>query len=76
MAKGEEVDPPPAIEQGADLGLDPRTLDHNLSQRQTLNQLNHPGTPNYSLITPNCQVSSSCIVAHAHCVLPRHCPSG
>ena len=31
-------------EQGAQLGLNPRTWDHYLSQRQMLNKLNHPGT--------------------------------
>ena len=28
-----------------DAGLDPRTLDHDLSQRQVLRQLSHLGTP-------------------------------
>ena len=27
------------------VGLNPRTLDHDLSQRQTLNSLSHPGAP-------------------------------
>ena len=27
--------------------LYPRTLDHDLSRRQTLNQLSHPGAPKY-----------------------------
>ena len=34
----------------ADVGLDPRTLDHDLSRRQTLNLLSHPGAPQNKVI--------------------------
>ena len=40
-----EAGSPPCGE--LDLGLNPRTLDHDLSQRQTLNQWNHPGAPGF-----------------------------
>ena len=34
----------------ADVGLDPRTLDHDLSRRRTLNLLSHPGAPQNKVI--------------------------
>ena len=40
-----------------DVGLDPRTLDHDQSQRQTFNQLSHSGAPEITLIkTDGCKM--------------------
>ena len=44
-AEGEEEGEVVPAEQGAKTGLIPGSWDHDLSRRQTLNPLSHPGTP-------------------------------
>ena len=34
-----------------DVGLDPRTWDHNMSYKQMLNQMSHQGTPHILVLT-------------------------
>jgi len=46
MAEWREKNPqPPKLSREPDVGLIPGPWDHDLSQRQTLNQLSHPGVP-------------------------------